>query len=210
MSKKQKPAKLSAKLPPGRKKHHGGYAFLTTGRLPVHRKYVESYLTAAREQLIRDLGGEENLSAGQIILCDRVTCKLGVLRCIEEHVRETHVFQGNRLNSALSKNYLSYSNSIRLDLQALGIEKRQTSEVLDLGRYIQQKDAEAEAKAKAAGKTAKQGGEAQVNRQDQGVEDGDGKDKGSETGEIGAPGSTSSDIQDPEEVNHERDKTNLD
>jgi hypothetical protein len=93
--------------------------------------------------LIRDLGpGEEDLTAAQLIIIDRVVTKLGVIRCIEEHVRETSVMRGNDLAPALQKNYLAYNNSVRLDLQALGIETRQAREDLDLDRYVQAKDAE--------------------------------------------------------------------
>lgn len=190
MSKKGKPAKLTTKLPPGRKRHHGGWAYLTTGRLPVHRKYVEQYLTGAREQLVLDIGGgEQNLNAQEVILIDRIICKLGVLRCIEEHVRETGVFQGNRLNSALSKNYLSYSNSIRLDLQALGIGKKKADETLPpLAVYVAEKDAE---QAKAQGEAGLQAQAGQVNRQDGG---GEGDRQGSRTGAIVDPRATSSEI----------------
>jgi hypothetical protein len=143
MNKKKRSSKLTTNLPPGRKRFHGGYAFLTTGRLPEHRKYVLQYLTGAREQLVKDVGGDEqNLSAQQIIIIDRVIVKLGVLRCIEEHVKEMGVFQHGRLNSALSKNFLGWANSVRLDLQALGLNRRAASEVLDLGKYIEQKDKE--------------------------------------------------------------------
>lgn len=198
MRKKRKLAKLTTKLPPGRKRFHGGYAYLTTGRLPEHRKYVEQYLTGAREQLIRDIGGDEqNLSAGQAILIDRVIPKLGVLRCIEEHVRETGVFRGRRLNSALSKHYLSYANSVRLDLMALGIGKKKADEIMPpLSVYVAErdriKDAE-QSKAKAQGEAGIPGQAGQVNRQGEG---GEGDGQGSRTDASIDPGSTSSDIED--------------
>ncbi len=117
------------RLPAGKKRTHGGYSFLATGRLPEHRREVERYLTAGREGLIRDIAGiEENLSTAQVILIDRAIGKLGLLRCMEEHVRETGAFKGEELAPALRKSYLSYSNSLRLDLQALGIDKRPADE----------------------------------------------------------------------------------
>ena len=135
--------KLSTKLTAGRRPTHGGFSFLATGKLPEHRRYILQYLTAARMQLIRDIGGsEENLSAQQIIIIDRIISKLGILRCIEEHVRETSIMRGHELVPALRASYLAYSNSLRLDLQALGIEKRTADEALDLGKYIQAKDRE--------------------------------------------------------------------
>jgi len=136
----RKKSKLTVALTPGRKRTHGGYTFLTTGKLPDHRKYIEQYLTAARINLVRDLGPtEEDLTAAQIILIDRVVTKLGIIRCIEEHIRETTVLKGEDLAPALRASYLAYNNSVRLDLQALGIEKKKIDEALDLGRYVEEK-----------------------------------------------------------------------
>jgi hypothetical protein len=144
--------KLSTKLTAGRRPTHGGFSFLATGKLPEHRRYILQYLTAARMQLIRDIGGsEENLSAQQIIIIDRIISKLGILRCIEEHVRETSIMKGHELAPALRASYLAYSNSLRLDLQALGIDKRTADEALDLGSYIREREKEkTERKAKDA------------------------------------------------------------
>jgi len=134
-------SKLTVKLKRGRPKcKHGGYSFLVKGELPENRKYVLRYLTAARENLIRDLGPtEEDLTAAQIILIDRVVTKLGVIRCIEEHIRENTVMVGHRLAPSLSASYLAYNNSVRLDLQALGLNKKKADEALDLGRYVAEK-----------------------------------------------------------------------
>jgi hypothetical protein len=122
---------MSVNLEPGRKAKHGGYTYLTTGKLPEHRKYIESYLTAARMGIIHDLGPtEEDLTTAQMILIDRVVTKLGVIRCIEEHIRETSVMKGDRLSASLRESYLAYNNSIRLSLQALGLDKRQKEGIL--------------------------------------------------------------------------------
>lgn len=130
------------RLPAGRAKTHGGYSFLSTGKLPEHRREVSRYLTAVREGLIRDLGPKEaDLSAGQRILIDRVVTKLGVIRCMEEHVREGSVMSGDDLTPCLKTSYLAYNNSVRLDLTALGIDKRAEAKVLDLAEYVQAADA---------------------------------------------------------------------
>ena len=135
--------RLSKKLKRGGQKvKHGGYSFLVKGELPGNRKYILRYLSAAREQLIKDLGPtEQDLTVAQIIIIDRVVTKLGVIRCIEEHIRETSVMQGHKLAPSLRQSYLAYNNSIRLDLQSLGINKR-AEEVMDLETYIKQRDAE--------------------------------------------------------------------
>jgi len=125
MNDKNKP-KLSAKLKRGGQTiRHGGYSFLTKGELPEDRKHILKYLTGARENLIKDLGPTENdLTAAQIILIDRVISKLGVVRCIEEFIRVHTVMKGENLSPSLGQNYLAYNNSIRLDLNILGVDKR--------------------------------------------------------------------------------------
>ncbi len=121
--------KSAQKLSKGRPRvTHGGYSFIATGKLPEHRLYLLRYLSACREGLVRDFGGEENLSTAQLILIDRITSKLGILRCIEEHVKEGPVIRGQTLAPALKKSYLAYSNSLRLDLQALGVDQKAPEE----------------------------------------------------------------------------------
>jgi hypothetical protein len=140
MSKKS--AKLPVRLPPGQPKTHGGYSYLTTGKLPEHRREVSRYLSGIRAGLIQDLGPkEDDLTTGQKILVNSIIGKVGVIRCIEEFVRERGVFKDLVLEPALSGHYLAFSNSVRLDLTALGIDKRAAAKVLDLGEYIQAADA---------------------------------------------------------------------
>ena len=128
------------KLHPGKRMKHGGYSFLSRGELPRNRAYIERYLTEARIGLIEHLGPtEDDLSTQQKILIDRIITKLGVVRCMEECIRESSVMQGNRLAPCLRESYLAYNNSIRLDLQALGIDKKRGDEPLDLGKYVEEK-----------------------------------------------------------------------
>jgi len=122
-------SRLTAKLKRGgrRPKSHGGYSYLTKGKLPENRTNILKYLMAAREGLIKDLGPTENdLSTAQIVMIDRVTTKLGVIRCVEEHIRENSVMVGDDLAPSLKANYLAYNNSLRLDLQALGLEVKKS------------------------------------------------------------------------------------
>jgi len=132
--------KLEVKLKRGGQKvKHGGYSFLTKGKLPENRKHILRYLTAVREHLIIDLGpGEDKLSAGQLILIDRVISKLGCIRCIEEHIRENSVMVGEELAPSLKASYLAFNNSLRLDLLALGLEKK-LEDVTSLDKYVEEK-----------------------------------------------------------------------
>lgn len=125
-------SRLTVKFKRGGKRRiiHGGYSFITKGELPENRAHILKYLMAVREGLVRDLGPMENdLSTAQIVLIDRVTTKIGIIRCLEEHIRENSVMVRNDLAPSLKTSYLAYNNSIRLDLQALGLNKK-TDEIL--------------------------------------------------------------------------------
>lgn len=133
----QNKEKLKIKLSPGKRRTFGGYSFLRTENLPVKRRHIESYLTAARQGMVNDLAkSEEDLSTGQIILIDRVISMLGVVRCLEEYIREHTVMKGEELSPSLKSSYLSYNNSIRLNLQTLGIERKVANGKTALEDYI--------------------------------------------------------------------------
>jgi len=101
---------------------------------------------AVRDGLIRDLGPAENdLSTAQIVLIDRITTKLGVIRCVEEHIRENSVMAGDDLAPSLKASYLAYNNSLRLDMQALGLDRKKINDIVDLKEYAEQKYGKIEA-----------------------------------------------------------------
>lgn len=143
--------KLTIKLKRGGQKiKHGGYSFLIKGELPENRKHVLKYLTAARMNLIRDLGPtEEGLTTAQIIIIDRIVSKLGIIRCVEEYIRENSVMVGANLAPSLRASYLAYNNSVRLDLRELGIDKRMEDRVLTPLEIAAKFDREEEEKEKA-------------------------------------------------------------
>lgn len=141
MSENQAITKKKAKR--GRPPNHGGYSLLAgNNKLPKHKKYIRIYLTNTREGLISDIGPtEDDLTAAQLILVDRAITKLGIVRCMEAYAAEKGVMsEDGLLLPCLGKHYLTYCNSIRLDLQALGIDKRKSDEVIDLGTYLENKE----------------------------------------------------------------------
>ena len=83
--------KTKVKKHTGRPPRHGGFSLMIRrGELPERRGYIRRYLTACREQLIRDLGPmEADLTAAEIIILDRCISKLAVIRMIEEYFAET-------------------------------------------------------------------------------------------------------------------------
>lgn len=132
---------------PGRKPEsritHGAYSLIARGEFPSKRRYIERWLSDVRAGLVRDLGPTEtDLSTGQAIRIDRIIGKLGILRRIEEHDREKGVRKGNELSSALGKNYVGWANSLRLDLLALGISKKNGKRILSPLEIAAEIDAE--------------------------------------------------------------------
>jgi hypothetical protein len=103
-----------------------------SGVLPERRSYLRSYLEETRDGLIRDLGPlEADLTVAQRVLVDRVLSKLCILRVTEEWLKEHGLFTtGGELQPVLATAYLAYCNSLRLDLVALGLDKRKAGEIL--------------------------------------------------------------------------------
>jgi hypothetical protein len=101
------------------------------GELPKRRTCLRAYLSSVREGLIRDLAvSEEGLTTAQGVLVDRVVSLLSIVRCIEEHTRETGVFKGRELAPVLAKSYCTYSAELRRVMETLGIRSTTADRVL--------------------------------------------------------------------------------
>jgi len=115
------------------------------GELPERRTYLRLYLTEIRAQLIQDQGPlEKDLTAARRILIDRVLSKLCILRVTEEELKEHGIFvKGGEggLRPVLDV-YRSFTNSLRLDLVALGIDKRASDTIMDPFALMRAVDAE--------------------------------------------------------------------
>jgi len=189
----------------GRPPKHGGYSIIYRDRAIKDHPEIRHYLEACRAGLVRDVAGsEDRLSEQQRLLIDGIVSKRAVCRLIEVYVEKCGLFrrdslEGKRvleLEPALGVNYLAFSNSIDRALQALGLGKKQGDDVLDLGKYIAEKDAlEAAAKAKGRGKAGTKAQDGQVDRQG---EDGREHGQGTEPGEIDNRRASSRDVSGPE------------
>jgi hypothetical protein len=109
---------LKVRVSPG-KLRHGGYSYLTTGELPADKKYVEKYLTRLRQKYIENIGPrEEDLTAGQAVLLNKLITMEGLCRCIE-----IEAARAGTLN--LRHKYPTYVNMIIKVCSLLGIEKKE-------------------------------------------------------------------------------------
>jgi hypothetical protein len=111
---------LPIKLGPARKgrpRKHGGYSILYNAEVPYARKKLMRYFREVRAGLIRDLGGEANVTTGQLLLIDRIIFKLGFLRLVEIWLAERGTpFSTEGQLEPVIETYLSYANSLRNDL----------------------------------------------------------------------------------------------
>ncbi len=132
---------------------HGAYSYMTKLTLPDNRAYLRPYLSGVREGLIHDLGPtEEDLTTAQKLIIDRIIGQVGVIRLIEEYCREQGIFQGALLQPVLAKNYGAFTNSLRLNLEAIGLERKKNEVFLtpdELADAIMEDKREAKAKEDA-------------------------------------------------------------
>ena len=91
------------------------------------RTRVAKAIRTVRTELVAAMG--ENVSPQEQILIDRVVYKL--LRCT---LFEMSAINGDGGSS--DGHYLAWANSLRLDLKALGLDRR-SAEVADLKSYLQ-------------------------------------------------------------------------
>jgi hypothetical protein len=100
--------------------------------LPTHGAFsgtklpeVSAALGKWREALIKDLGGEENISASAMLIIENAIDIKGILLAMINYIRRySSVVSKGRLNPILSANFLAYANSLQRHLCALGLERK--------------------------------------------------------------------------------------
>lgn len=92
------------------------------GRLKLHTRKIDGrcqlgkWLNALRKSIVADLGG--SITTGQAVLIERIAYKTA-----NAHYFEHALARGETQDY---KNYIGLTNSLRQDLQLLGIERRPT------------------------------------------------------------------------------------
>lgn len=107
---------------------HGAWSLkraLDLGKLDG-RSEAGQALKRLRTQLETDLGGVENLSAQERILLDRIVKKVLIVEMLESYsLSRRSIFKRNgELIGALGRHYLSFCESLRRDLVAVGLSRR--------------------------------------------------------------------------------------
>ncbi len=101
--------------------------------MTIRRKYEDRRTTEGRQlsaimaDLVADLGGAEVLTAPQRLLLENIRSKLIVLFQISKYIsqQESIITATGELLPCLGRNYTTYSEALRRDLEALfGIKRR--------------------------------------------------------------------------------------
>lgn len=76
-----------------------------------------------KADIIADLGGESEITAGKLLLIDNALHIYQIIRVIEAAVNKQGPMRGGKLTFNLTENYLKYCTAFRLALQAIGLER---------------------------------------------------------------------------------------
>jgi hypothetical protein len=137
---------------------HGVYSWLRTGKVNPsirgHRR-IQRYLREIKADLIKDLGGPENLTAAKEVLVEATIQAYGVLLLATAYTARYSILdpvQARRgilsAQPILSHQFVAFMNTIRQNLMALGLDKRKGDDALTIQDVIREFD---ERKAKSAG-----------------------------------------------------------
>jgi|GEM_PF-2424950 len=147
MSKKERELPEMARRP-GQVKH-GISTFLRTGKIsPSVRGFrrIQKYLREIERDLISDLGGSENLTAAREILIKSTIQAYGCLLLAGAYTQRHGLLRPDQarkeiieLQPVLGHQFIAFQNCIRMNLIALGLDRKKADETIDLAAYVQER-----------------------------------------------------------------------
>jgi hypothetical protein len=137
-----------------RRQKHGIYTWLKYGKINASvrgfRK-LQRYLEGVERDLIGLQGGPERITIAQELLVKSVVESYGVLLLATMYCKREGILRPDRakegvieLQPVLGKQFIAYLNAIRQNLQTLGLDRKKADEVLDLGKYLEERAREKE------------------------------------------------------------------
>jgi hypothetical protein len=135
----------------GRPILHGGFSTrspreLVRGR---ERQRLRKYLSDFREGLVTDLGGEDQITAARLVLVDRATMKLGLIRLIEIYLANAGPWdRPGEIKPVIPGPYMRLTDGLRSDLLALGLDRQEAEKVLTLAELAEVIETEGKEKEK--------------------------------------------------------------
>jgi len=131
------------------KAKHGIYFWLKMGRVnPSIRGYkkLQRYLEDMERDLIDLQGGPEKLTAAKEILIKATIEAYGVLLLASIYCKRDGILRPDllkkgivELQPVLGRQFLAFLNTLRQNLLALGLDKKEADEVFDLQEYAREK-----------------------------------------------------------------------
>lgn len=118
---------------------HGAWGLkraINTGRLDM-RSEAGQAIKRLQTRLETDLGGTDNLSTQERLIVDRIIRKALIIEALETYaLSRKSIFKRNgELIGCLGRHYLSYTEALRRDLLAVGLQRR-TKDVPNLSDYL--------------------------------------------------------------------------
>jgi len=127
---------------PGRKPTHGTYPWLQRGEIkPSVRgfKQLRKHVRDVKMALIDDQGGMENMSAAKEILMNATIEAYGFILIAAAYCKDAGVIRPDlakkdiiELQPVLGTQYLAFTNTIRQNLLALGLDKKRSEKVIKI------------------------------------------------------------------------------
>ncbi len=110
---------------------HGGYSRLMRRKFEDKRTGFGRQLSRIMGDLVIDLGGQAALGSAQRLLLENIRSKLIVLLQISKYIstQESIISESGELLPCLGRNYTTYSESLRRDLEALFQLKRKPAQL---------------------------------------------------------------------------------
>lgn len=116
--------KVTANLDPLAKMTHGIHHFKKSGQMPAGKEHLQEAIDGYMDGLIEDKGGIESISTAQLGLINNERITKGVILLIAEKLSEAGMFTDKGEVKPYLKCFATYLNTSRLNLMALGLERR--------------------------------------------------------------------------------------
>ena len=140
---------------------HGIDFWIRTGKVNPsirgHRK-LQQYLEKIEAELIEDQGGPGELTAAKEILIKSVIEAYGVILLASMYCSKEGILRPDKakegiveLQPVMGSQLLAFMNTIRQNLLALGLDRRDAEKVLNLGAYLEAKGKEKDKQGKENG-----------------------------------------------------------
>lgn len=122
--------------------NHGGIRFLKTGILPKGKLHIARLVDGIINEMVSDLGGEQEITAGQKIIISAIRQNLIFLSLVNEWLAQqpSIIDIKGEILSPLNGFYLACQNTVTRNCRELGL--RRVSPIENLETYLASKVSE--------------------------------------------------------------------